>query len=131
MSELERLGAEKYVVLTTFRRDGRAVPTPVWASRDGDELVLFSERTAGKVKRIRNNGDVRLQACDVRGRRLHGAEASGTARLLDAADSDRIRRVIARDYGVIGRVTMFFSRLRGGPERTIGIAIKVSEPAGE
>ncbi|WP_020657711.1 PPOX class F420-dependent oxidoreductase [Amycolatopsis benzoatilytica] len=125
MSELERLAAEKYVVLTTFRRDGRAVPTPVWASRDGDELVLFSERTAGKVKRIRNNGDVRLQACDLRGRRLHGAEATGTARLLDADGSEHARRVIARDYGVVGRVSMFFSRLRGGPERTIGIAIKV------
>ncbi|MGW7531431.1 PPOX class F420-dependent oxidoreductase [Amycolatopsis sp. NPDC054798] len=127
MSELERLGAEKYVVLTTFRRDGRAVPTPVWASRDGDELVLFSERTAGKVKRIRNNAEVRLQACDVRGRRVHGAEASGTARLLDAADSERVRGVIARDYGIVGRVTMFFSRLRGGPERTIGIAVKIAE----
>ena len=129
MSELERLAAEKYVVLTTFRRDGRAVPTPVWASRDGDELVLFSERTAGKVKRIRNNGEVRLQACDVRGRRVHGAEATGTARLLDAEGSERARRVIARDYGLFGRVTMFFSRLRGGPERTIGIAIKISAPS--
>ncbi|SFQ44005.1 PPOX class F420-dependent oxidoreductase [Amycolatopsis rubida] len=127
MSELERLGAEKYVLLTTFRRDGRAVPTPVWITRDGGELVLFSERNAGKVKRIRNNGEVRLQACDVRGRRVHGAEVNGTARLLGTAGSDRIRGVIARDYGLVGRVTMFFSRLRGGPERTIGIAVKLAE----
>ncbi|WP_033293448.1 PPOX class F420-dependent oxidoreductase [Amycolatopsis jejuensis] len=126
MSELERLAAEKYVVLTTFRRDGRAVATPVWASRDGDELVLFSERNAGKVKRIRNNGEVRLQACDVRGRRRHGTEVTGTARLLDAPASARALQVIARDYGVVGRVTMFFSRLRGGPERTVGIAIAVT-----
>ncbi|MBB4685100.1 PPOX class F420-dependent oxidoreductase [Amycolatopsis jiangsuensis] len=122
-SELERLADEKYVLLTTFRRDGRAVPTAVWAAREGDELVVWSDRNAGKVKRIRNGGDVRVQACDVRGRSTHGAEVAGTARLLDRQGSERVRRAIAGKYGVVGRVTMFFSRLRGGTDRTIGIAV--------
>ncbi|MDT8914330.1 PPOX class F420-dependent oxidoreductase [Amycolatopsis sp. PS_44_ISF1] len=128
-SELERLAAEKYVVLTTFRRDGRAVPSPVWAARDGAELVVWSEREAGKVKRIRHSGRVELQACDLRGKQTHGAKATGTARLLDDEGSERVRRAIARKYGLIGRVTMTFSRLRGGSRRTIGIAITVDEPA--
>ncbi|RJQ88284.1 PPOX class F420-dependent oxidoreductase [Amycolatopsis panacis] len=125
--ELERLAAEKYVLLITFRRDGRAVPTAVWAAREGNELVVWSERNAGKVKRIRNSGAVRVQACDTRGRRTHGAEVPGTARLLDHSDSGRVREAIARKYGLVGRVGMFFSRLRGGPERTIGIAIVLDE----
>ncbi|MFI5609794.1 PPOX class F420-dependent oxidoreductase [Amycolatopsis sp. NPDC051903] len=128
-TELDRLAAEKYVVLTTFRRDGRAVPTPVWFTRDGDELVVSSERHAGKVKRIRNSGRVEIQPSDFRGR-THGPTATGTARLLDDAASDRVRKAIARQYGVVGRVTMFFSRLRGA-QRTIGIAIKVEEKASD
>ncbi|HEY3711416.1 MAG TPA: PPOX class F420-dependent oxidoreductase [Amycolatopsis sp.] len=130
-SELERLSAEKYVVLTTFRRDGRAVPSPVWAARDGDDLVIWSERNTGKVKRIRNGGRVEVQACDVRGKQTHGAKATGTARLLDDEGSERVRRAIARGYGVVGQVMMFFSRLRGGSQRTIGIAITLDEPAAE
>ncbi len=124
-SETDRLAAERYVVLTTFRRDGRAVPTPIWvAGRDG-ELVLWSERAAGKVKRIRNDGRVEVQACDVRGRKTHGAKVSGHARLLDAAETEQVRRAIAGKYGIVGRVTMFFSKLRGPQDRTVGIAVKV------
>jgi PPOX class probable F420-dependent enzyme len=124
-SETDRLAAERYVVLTTFRRDGRAVPTPIWVAGDGGELVLWSERKAGKVKRIRNSGRVEVQACDVRGKKTHGAVVSGQARLLDLSESDRVRRAITRKYGIVGRVTMFFSKLRGPADRTVGIAVKL------
>jgi PPOX class probable F420-dependent enzyme len=125
-SETDRLAAERYVVLTTFRRDGRAVPTPIWVAGDGDELVLWSERKAGKVKRIRNSGRVEVQACDVRGKKTHGAKVTGEARLLDPDGTERARRAIARKYGVVGRVTMFFSKLRGPADRTVGIAVKLT-----
>lgn len=124
-SETDRLAAERYVVLTTFRRDGRAVPTPIWVAGEGGELVLWSVREAGKVKRIRNDGRVEVQACDVRGRKTHGPKVSGQARLLDDAGTERARRMIARKYGVVGRVTMFFSKLRGPADRTVGIAVKL------
>ncbi|HEX2774447.1 MAG TPA: pyridoxamine 5'-phosphate oxidase family protein, partial [Micromonosporaceae bacterium] len=48
MNRDERLGAERYVLLTTFRKDGRAVPTPVWVARDGAELVAWTVTTSGK-----------------------------------------------------------------------------------
>lgn len=124
-SETGRLAAERYVVLTTFRRDGRAVPTPIWVAGDGGELVFWSERKAGKVKRIRNGGRVEVQGCDLRGQKTHGAKVSGQARLLDTAGTERVRRAIARKYGVVGRVTMFFSKLRGPADRTVGIAVKL------
>jgi len=124
-SETERLAAERYVVLTTFRKDGSPVPTPVWVAGDGGELVLWSERTAGKVKRIRAGGRVEVQACDVRGRKTHGAVVTGQARLLDLAETERVRKAIARKYGIVGRVTMFFSKLRGPADRTVGIAVKL------
>ncbi|WP_410568845.1 PPOX class F420-dependent oxidoreductase [Amycolatopsis sp. cmx-4-61] len=124
-SETDRLAAERYVVLTTFRRDGRAVPTPIWVAGRGGELVFWSVREAGKVKRIRNGGRVEVQACDVRGRKTYGTKVPGQARLLDAADTEQVRRAIARKYGIVGRVTMFFSKLRGPADRTVGIAVKL------
>lgn len=123
MSELERLGAEKYVLVTTFRRSGKPVPTPVWIARDGDELILYSARDAGKVKRIRANADVEVTACDLRGAKTHGDTARGTARVLDDPGSARARDVIARKYGLFGKLAMLGSRLRGGTSRTVGIAI--------
>ncbi|HWD06416.1 MAG TPA: PPOX class F420-dependent oxidoreductase [Amycolatopsis sp.] len=125
-AELDALAAAKYVVLTTYRRDGRAVPTPVWFARDGSDLLIWSERQAGKVKRIRNNGRVQVQASDFRGN-PHGSAVTGTARLLDDPATEGVRKAIAHRYGLVGHVSMFFSRLRGGPQRTIGIAVTVDE----
>ncbi|VVJ16673.1 Uncharacterised protein [Amycolatopsis camponoti] len=126
-SETDRLAAERYVVLTTFRRDGRAVPTPIWVAGDGGELVFNSVRDVGKVKRIRNSGRVEVQACDLRGRKTHGAKVSGQARLLDLDDTRRVQGVIGRKYGVFGRLSMFFSKLRGPADRTVGIAVKLDD----
>jgi PPOX class probable F420-dependent enzyme len=117
-----RLAAEKYVMFTTFRKDGSPVSTPVWIAGDHGELVIWTERDSGKVKRIRNNGRVEVQACDARGKRTSGAKATGEARLLDDEATERVRQAIAKEYGFVGQVTMFFSRLRG-KARTIGVAI--------
>ncbi|WP_116051562.1 PPOX class F420-dependent oxidoreductase [Amycolatopsis palatopharyngis] len=125
-TELDRLASEQYVVLTTFRKTGEPVPTPIWAARSGDELVVWTERESGKVKRIRRDGRVELTACDIRGKKTHGETVTGQARVLDDAESEQVRRAIAGKYGIIGRITMFFSKLRGGKERTIGIAIKLA-----
>ena len=94
-------------------------------SSAGFQWSRWSERKAGKVKRIRNSGRVEVQACDFRGQKTHGAVATGQARLLDAEATERVRKAIARKYGVVGRVTMFFSKLRGPADRTVGIAVKL------
>ncbi|MFI9009762.1 PPOX class F420-dependent oxidoreductase [Actinosynnema sp. NPDC053489] len=117
------LAAGKYLLLTTFRKDGTAVPTPVWVAGDGGALYVWSAADAGKVKRIRRSGDVRIGPCDVRGRPT-GEQVPGTARLLDRAGSERVRSLIARKYGVLGRLTLFGSRLRRGREGTVGIEVR-------
>ena len=53
--ELARLADSKYVLVTTFRKNGTKVATPVWSARDGEELVFWTRADAGKVKRLRNN----------------------------------------------------------------------------
>ncbi|GDY33673.1 PPOX class F420-dependent oxidoreductase [Gandjariella thermophila] len=121
-SDVERLTAGKYLLLTTFRRTGEAVPTPVWVVRDGAELVVWTARDAGKAKRVRRDGTVRLAPCDARGRPT-GPEVPGRARVLDAAGSQRARELIAARYGLVGRLVLWGSRLRRGREGTVGIAI--------
>lgn len=117
-TELERLGAAQYLLLTTFRRDGTAVPTPVWVARDGDELLVFTAPNAGKVKRIRRDGAVRVGPCTIRGRAT-GPDVPARARLLDQSGAERTLALIARKYGVLGRITVWNSRRRrrgsGGP----------------
>jgi PPOX class probable F420-dependent enzyme len=124
-AEADRLGSEKYVVLTTFRRNGNPVGTPIWLAQSGDELAVWTERNSGKVKRIRATGKVTVQACDVRGRKTHGAVVSGVGRIADDAETEQIRELIKKKYGLLGRLTMFGSSLRGGRDRTVGVFIKL------
>src|SRR5258708_37829577 len=98
--DLARLAPAKYMLLTTFRKNGTAVPTPVWVARDGDELVLTTGPNAGKVKRIRRDGAVRVAPCTMRGKPT-GAEVPAHARLLDDAAARRVQGLIARKYWVL------------------------------
>ncbi|MFI8388722.1 PPOX class F420-dependent oxidoreductase [Streptomyces sp. NPDC085540] len=97
--DLEELGRARYVSLTTFRKDGTPVPTPVWAVADGGELYVWTRSDSWKVKRIRNNGRVTVTACDMRGRVEEGAQPrEGEARLLDEAGLRRVRKLMSRKY---------------------------------
>ena len=107
------LDRESYISLATFRRDGRAVATPVWFARSGERLYVFSERAAGKVKRLRNSARARVTACSVRGR-VHGEWIDARARVV--AESDTERRAYAAlhaKYGWQMKVVDFFSTLTG------------------
>ncbi|MEU9252266.1 PPOX class F420-dependent oxidoreductase [Streptomyces sp. NPDC048270] len=97
--DLAELGKARYVSLTTFRKDGTPVATPVWAVADGAELYVWTRSDSWKVKRIRNSGRVAVTACDVRGRVVEGAPVhEGEARLLDEAGLKRVRGLMLRKY---------------------------------
>ena len=63
VTSLLRLADERFVSLTTFRRSGQPVSTPVWVGRDGDALVVLTPSGSGKVKRLRADPRVEVQAC--------------------------------------------------------------------
>jgi PPOX class probable F420-dependent enzyme len=126
MTIVDELGRSKHVSLTTYRKDGTAVATPVWHVVRGGEVLILSDIDAWKVKRIRNNGDVVVTACDFRGRIAPGAPSTqGTARLLDETETGAVRTLIARKY-VMSRLGNWFTtvlRIRKTP--VIGIAVTV------
>ncbi|WP_432839281.1 PPOX class F420-dependent oxidoreductase [Dactylosporangium sp. CA-092794] len=126
MSVVEDIGKSRYVSLTTFRRSGTGVATPVWHALHDGELFVVSAADAGKVKRIRNDGRVTVTACDVRGRVKPGApSATGTARLLDDAGTQAARGYIERKY-LLSRLGNGLSRLlRLRRPDSIGIVISI------
>jgi PPOX class probable F420-dependent enzyme len=119
---LERLGKGKYLLLTSFRKNGTPVATPVWVVRDGDALGVWSVADAWKVKRIRARADVLVGPCDVRGNPT-GDQIPATAEICDPATTARYRKLLAGKYGIFGRLTLLGSRLRRGPDGTVGIRV--------
>ena len=119
----DALGDERFVSLTTFRRSGEPVSTPVWVARDGDALVVTTPTESGKVKRLRHTARVELRPCDRRGRVKAGTDpVAGTAAILtDEGSRDRLTDVIRLKYGLEYRVVMAIERLSrsGRRPRTI------------
>jgi uncharacterized protein len=107
----DELVRSRYVSLTTFRKDGTPVATPLWHVPHGDELWIVTEAGSGKVKRLRNNPQVRVAPCSLRGTVPPDAPSvTGTARLLDDAGTAQARNLLARRY-VMSRAGNWFARL--------------------
>ncbi|MGW0812166.1 PPOX class F420-dependent oxidoreductase [Streptomyces viridiviolaceus] len=124
-ASLARLGAGKYLLVTSYRKNGTPVATPVWVVREGDSLGVWTVTDSWKVKRIRNRSDVLVGPCDLRGNPT-GEQIPATAEIADPATTDRYRRLIARKYGITGRLTLLGSRLRRGLDGTVGIRITLT-----
>jgi uncharacterized protein len=126
MTIVDEIGRSKYISLTTFRKDGTAVATPVWHVVNDGELLVVSDAEAGKVKRIRNNSHVVVTVCGIRGKVAPGApSAEGTARLLDEADTKAGRALLARKY-VLSRMGNRFAKilhLRQRPATAIAVKL--------
>jgi PPOX class probable F420-dependent enzyme len=91
-----RLADEEYVSITTFKRDGTPVATPVWVAGENGNLLVISEADSWKVKRIRRDGHVRLAPCTARGA-VRG-EAIDADAVLEG-DTTAVEGLLARKYG--------------------------------
>jgi PPOX class probable F420-dependent enzyme len=74
------------------------------------------------VKRIRARADVLVGPCDLRGNPT-GDQVPATAEICDAATTARYRKLLARKYGILGRLSLLGSRLRRGSDGTVGIRV--------
>ena len=122
------LAEAQYILLTTFTKDGRPKPTPIWAALDkerGDRLLVITESDSWKVKRIRNTPRVTMATCTVRGRATSEA-VEGTAALLDKSETGAVYDAIGKRYGIVGKVFNFFSKLRGGMDNNVGLELRVA-----
>ena len=119
------LGEETYVSVTTFKRDGTPVSTPVWVARDDGRLLIHTGADSWKVRRIRRDNHVRVAGCSFNGK-VHGEVFDGEATIL--ADISRVQALEARKYGLVYRLLRRFNamnrRLRRKPEpESVTIAV--------
>lgn len=113
---------QQYLNLETFRKSGIGVKTPVWFVEDGGILFIRTDATSGKVKRIRNNGQVQVAPCRMDGALLNDwVEAS--ARLAHDPVMDRL---LSKKYGLMKSIFDLVSSIRG--RKNAIIEIKVLEP---
>ena len=131
MTPFLALGEARFVSLTTFRRSGEAVSTPVWVAREGDALVVLTPAGSGKVKRLRNDPRVELRPCGRFGQVADGVEPlPGTAQLREApAEVEAARTTVRRAYPVESRIVLGIERvaerLRGRPA-TQRLALRIT-----
>jgi len=86
---------QKYISLKTFRKTGVGVATPVWFGEEGDKLYVMTRGDMGKSKRIRNNPQVSVAPCTMRGA-VTGPEFAASVRILTA--EEQARQSINRKY---------------------------------
>lgn len=119
------LGAEQFVLLTTFRKTGDAVKTPVWIATDADRLLVTTGGTSGKVKRLRHTARIELTPCTARGVVTPGA-VTVTARALVHTDPETLARLDAAllgKYGLKYRAIRAAQRLRGSSLESVALVI--------
>lgn len=124
----------KYLGLTTFKRDGAGVTTPVWFVVDDGQLLVLTASRSFKVRRIRRNPDVTVAPCTASGR-LRGEPVPARARLLAASELPRVEQLLNRKYRVdrilILPIYRAVQRLRGvrGEASDAALAITPDPPA--
>ena len=119
-NKLAQFARRQFINVETIRKSGQGVPTPVWFVEDKDTLYVRTVDGSGKVKRIRNNPRVRVTPCDVRGGPL-GEWVEGQAHFADAAESNRVNRLLARKYGLQKTMFEIMGKLQGRQYTVIAI----------
>lgn len=106
---------EKYVRLTTYKRDGTGVSTPVWWVDMGDGTFGFwTSSASGKAKRLAHTSRVTVQPCNQRGVAKPGTSPEeASARLVSGAEREAIRQRVIAKYGFMTKITKFLAKIFG------------------
>lgn len=102
------IAGQKYISLTTFRKTGAGVATPVWFGEDGNKLYVMTRSDMGKTKRIRNKPQVKVAPSTIRGK-VTGQQFTATARILPPEEHQHARETINRKYWM-ARIPLIWSR---------------------
>ena len=119
---------EKYLLLTTFTKDGRPKPTAVWGVPEGDKLLIITDDGSWKTKRINNTPRVTIQKCGVLGK-VKGEPVEAEARMLPKSETRRVFNLIIKRYWNHAWYFIPQALLRGGIDK-VHAAIEVQAPSG-
>ena len=121
------LAGAKFISLRSYKKRGDAVDTPVWFARAADKLVVFTNGTSYKVKRIRRNPRVQVARCDARGKLL-GPWLDGTCRAVEREPAEIAAAYAALNakYGLLMRLGTFFATLSGRAKQRLILEISLA-----
>ena len=129
-TDLEALFPGRYLSVTSFKRDGTGVATPVWFVSDRTRLYAFTDLHSAKIRRIRHNPRVQVAACRVNGSVRGKAVEAHAEVLTEPEDLERVQKLLLARYKVSYRVVMLFyrlgRRLRGKQSVADGAALAIT-----
>ena len=128
--DLEARFRGRYLSVTSFKRDGTGVATPVWFVSDGRRLFALTDLHSAKVRRIRRNPHVLVASCRPDGK-LRGEPVPARAEVLTGTpDLDRVQKLLTERYKLSYRLVMLFyrvgRRLRGQRSVADGAALAIT-----
>ena len=128
--DLAALFPGRYLSVTSFKRDGTGIATPLWFVSDGSRLFALTDLHSPKVRRIRRNPRVLVASCRPDGK-LRRELVEARAEVLTAgADLDRVQRLLIERYRVSYRLIMLIyslgRRLRGKQSVADGAALAIT-----
>ncbi|WP_078292097.1 PPOX class F420-dependent oxidoreductase [Mycobacterium sp. D16R24] len=124
--DIGTVAAGRYILLTTFTKDGVPKPTPMGFVAEGDELLLTTSANTWKVRRIRRDRKVRVAVCTQRGRVISPVADATAVIVEDPASVARIREAVVTRYGLPSRIVTAWLDRRNGAR--VGISVTLGAP---
>ena len=112
MGRVADLGRERYISVTTFRRDESPAATPVWVVDGSGRLYVWTGAQTGKAKRIRHNPAVTVAPCTARGAPT-GPAVPARAQIVPMASRPQVWPLFLAKYGLQLRAIIWFRRISG------------------
>ena len=111
----------KYINLETYKKNGKPISTPVWFVIENNLVFIVTRSSTGKVKRLKNNPNVRIMPCGFRGE-PKGRWVGGNANFINSSEYARIVNLRNKKYGITAKLVSLFT-LRKGKFIVISIQI--------
>lgn len=112
MFSLDEIKSEKYISLETYRKNNQPVKTPVWFVVKDDLLYIVTRNQTGKVKRLKNNLQVKFATCTIKGK-VTGEWISDTAKILTEEETKDAVKLRDKKYGFMAKIAKFLSKNKG------------------
>jgi len=111
-NKLEPFLDQKYINLETYKKDGTSIRTPVWFVIDKNLIYVITRDSTGKVKRLRNNQNVRIVPCSFKGEPKN-EWVKGAAEKITGEEADKVIKLRKKKYGMFARLIGIFTSQKG------------------
>jgi len=112
MKNLDEIKSEKYISVETFKKDGTSVKTPVWFTIKDNLVYVVTRDQTGKVKRLKNNLNVKIATCNIKGK-IKGKWNSGTVEILNKQETEEAVKRRDKKYGFFSKMARFLTKNKG------------------